>query len=274
MVTLRRLRSLVPRGAREPLRLAPVEASAPPLGNMSRPWDLFDLGYGVRRAMVSDDVEGSLSETDFRLAVVAEQLDRDFPISRLMLAGTREGLLAFTTSTEFREMFEDSGRSLGHAFLDFARRRLREHPDVGGAAAAALSFETFLPTLMQRQVLAPKPGEVGLVEEVRVGTFPADLSELVYAARALRRHLTGRAWANGTVEVSGLETLVQAARRVVSRPWRFAVRRRRGGGVEVHTAPPGLSEVWRSLTHGPVAEKDIPPVLLAEALGRGLVRRG
>jgi hypothetical protein len=206
--------------------------------------------------------------------VVAEQLDKDFPISRLILAGTRDGLLGFTTSTEFRELFEGSGRSFGHAFLDYARRRLREQPEVGAAAAAALSFETFLPTLMQRQVVPPKAGEVGLSEDVRVGTFPADLSELVYSARALRRHLTGRAWANGTVELSGLEALTQVARRTVSRPWRFAARRKRGGGMEVHTAPPVLSEMLRVLTNGPVLEKDVSPALLAEAMGRGLVRRG
>ncbi|WP_224241385.1 multinuclear nonheme iron-dependent oxidase [Hyalangium gracile] len=274
MLTLRRLRSLVPRGEREPLRLTPVQAVPPPLGNVSRPWELFDLGYGIRRAVESDDVEGSVAETDFRLAVVAEQLDKDFPISRLILAGTREGLLSFTLSNEFRELFEGSGRSFGHAFLDYARRRLREHPDEGAAAAAALSFETFLPTLMQRPVPPPKAGEVGLAEDVRVGTFPADLSELVYSARALRRHLTGRAWGNGVVESSGLEALAQAARRTVSRPWRFAARRKRGGGMEVHTAPPVLSEVLRALTNGPVLEKDIAPALLAEAMARGLVRRG
>ncbi len=274
MLTLRRLRNLVPLGKREPLRLTPVETPPPPLSYVSRPWELFELGYGARRAVVADDEEGTLAETDFRLAVVAEQLDRDFPISRLILAGTREGLLAFTTSTEFRELFEGSGRSLGHVFLDYARKRLREHPEEGAAAAAALSFETFLPTLMLRSVPPPGPGAVGLAEEVRVGTFPADLSELVYAARALRRHLTGRAWANGVVELSGLETLVQVARRTVSRPWRFAVRRRRGGGMEVFTMSPVLAEVLRSLSQGPVLEKDIAPALLAEAMGRGLVRRG
>lgn len=274
MLTLRRLRNLLPKQQREPLRLTPVAAVPPPLSNVSRPWELFDLGHGARRAVESDDVDGTSAETDFRLAVVAEQLDKDFPISRLLLAGTREGLLAFTSSQEYRELFEGSGRSFGHAFLDYARRRLREHPDEAGAAAAALSFETFLPTLMLRPLNPPKPGEVGLVEDARVGTFPADLSELVYSARALRRHLTGRAWANGTVELSGLESLAQTARRTVSRPWRFAVRRKRGGGMEVHTATPGLSELFRALTQGPLPEKDIAPPLLAEALARGLVRRG
>jgi len=272
MLTLQRLRRLVPLEARAPLALTPVDTASPPLGNVSRPWEFFDLGYGARRAVVADDVEGSLADTDFRLAVVAEQLDRDFPMTRLLLAGTREGLLAFTASEEFREVFEGAGRSLGHAFMAYARRCLREKPDDG--AAAALSFETFLPTVMQRPVLPPKPGEVGLVEEARVGTFPADLAEIIYSARALRRHLTGRAWASGSLEVSGLESLAQTARRTVSRPWRFAVRRKPSGALEVQTAPPGLTEMLRSLTHGPVPETEIAPAHLAEALSRGLVRRG
>ncbi|MBN1204461.1 MAG: DUF692 family protein [Myxococcaceae bacterium] len=272
LLTLRRLRQLVPRQEREPLLLTPARAEPPPLGNVSRPWELFDLGHGARRPVASDDVEGSVAETDFRLAVVAEQLDRDFPLSRLLLAGSREGLLAFTSSSEFRELFEGSGRSLGHTFLSFARRRLREQPDDG--AAAALSFETFLPTAMQLPVLPPNPGQVGLVDDARVGTFPADLTELVYAARSLRRHLTGRAWASGTLEVSGLESLAQTARRAVSRPWRFAVRRKRGGGLEVQTAPPGLIELLRSLAKAPLPEQEIAPSLLAEALWRGLARRG
>jgi uncharacterized protein (UPF0276 family) len=272
LLTLQRLRKLIPMEEKDPLPLTPVETSAPPLGNVSGPWEFFDLGYGARRAVEVDDVEGSLADTDFRLAVVAEQLDRDFPLTRLLLAGTREGLLAFTASAEFRELFEGAGRSLGQAFMAFARRVLREKPDDG--ASAALSFEMFLPTVMQRPVLPPKPGEVGLVDEARVGTFPADLAELVYSARALRRHLTGRAWASGSLELSGLDALGQTARRTVSRPWRFAVRRKGHGGLEVQTAPPGLTEMLRSLTHGPVPEKEISPAHLAEALGRGLVRRG
>jgi uncharacterized protein (UPF0276 family) len=272
LLTLQRLRRLIPLAKKEPLRLTPVETAAPPLGNVSRPWEFFDLGYGARRAVVEEDLEGSLAEMDFRLAVVAEQLDRDFPLSRLLLAGTREGLLAFTASVEFRELFEGLGRSLGQAFMAFARRLLREKPDDG--ASAALSFETFLPTVMQRPVLPPKPGQVGLAEEARVGTFPADLAEVVYSARALRRHLTGRGWASGTVELSGLESLAQTARRTVSRPWRFVVRRKRGGGLEVQTAPPGLTELLRALSQGPLPENDVAPAHLAEALGRGLVRRG
>jgi uncharacterized protein (UPF0276 family) len=272
LLTLRRLRQLVPRQEREPVSLTPVQAEPPPLGNVSRPWEFFDLGHGSRRPVVSDDPEGSIAETDFRLAVVAEQLDRDLPLSRLLLAGSREGLLAFTSSSEYRELFEGFGRSLGHTFLTFARRRLREQPDDG--AAAALSFETFLPTAMQQPVLPPNPGQVGLAEDARVGTFPADLTELLYAARSLRRHLTGRAWASGSLEVSGLESLAQTARRAVSRPWRFAVRRKRGGGLEVQTAPPRLIELLRSLAKAPLPEQEIAPELLAEALGRGLVRRG
>jgi hypothetical protein len=44
--------------------------------------------------------------------------------------------------------------------------------------------------------------------------------------------------------------------------------------MEVHTAPPGLSELFRALTQGPLPEKDLSPTQLAEALARGLVRRG
>jgi hypothetical protein len=38
--------------------------------------------------------------------------------------------------------------------------------------------------------------------------------------------------------------------------------------MEVHTAPPLLAEVLRTLTNGPVLEKDIAPALLPEARGQ------
>jgi uncharacterized protein len=270
--TLERLRPWVPAGPRPPLRLKPPEeAPVPVRPTASRPWELFELGYGARPPGPGDDPEGSEAETDFRLAVVAEQLDRSYPVSRLLLAGTRETLQAFTASAEFRELFQGLGRSLDQAFLAYARRHLRAQPDEG--AAAALSFEVFLPSVLQRPQASPGPGEVGLAAEAGVGAFPADLSELLYTARALRRHLTGRAWACEVLEVSGLESLVQTARRVGLRPWRFAVRRR-AGQLEVQTASAPLLELLRTLASGPVQEVSLPPALLAEALGRGLVRRG
>jgi uncharacterized protein len=217
------------------------------------------------------DVEGARAETDFRLAVVAEALDRDFPLSRLLLAGTREELRAFTASREYRELFEGLGRSLGHSFLAWARRRLRERPDEG--VAAALSFETVLPSCFQRSVPLPGPGQVGLAEEVRVGVFPADLTELVFAGRSLRRHLTGRAWACEVLDVSGLESLAQVARRPAPGPWSF-VTRRKGRGLEVLTVPPSLLKVLRSLAQAPRPVEEVPSAALAEGLARGLLRRG
>ncbi|HSP79004.1 MAG TPA: DUF692 family protein [Myxococcaceae bacterium] len=269
-LTLRRLRRLVPAAPRSPLALESVKEPAPALARESQPWSLFEVGYGAKPE-TEGDVEGARAETDFRLAVVAQELDRDWPVTRLLLAGTREALRAFTASREFRELFEGLGRSVGNAFAAWARRRLREQPDDG--VAAALSFETFLPSAFARPVPAPGPGQVGLAEEVRVGSFPVDLTEIVFAARALRRHLTGRAWASEVLDVSGLESLAQVARRPAPGPWSFAVRRK-GRGLEVVTVPPALAKVLRSLAQGARAVEEVPPTALAEGLARGLLRRG
>lgn len=273
VLSLRRLRRLLPAGPRAPLALTPVEAQGrvPPLNNESRPWELFSAGYAAK-PLTGDDTEGARAETDFRLAVVAETLDREFPLSRLLLAGTREGQLAFTGSSEFKDLFEGLGRSLGHAFASWARKRQRTHPDEG--ATTALAFESFLPNAFMRAPTPPQAGQVGLAEDVRVGSFPVDLTELVFAAKALRRHLTGRAWACEALEVSGLESLAQVARRPASGPWSFLVRRRASGAPEVVLVRPELLKVARALAAGPRPVEDVPPELLAEGLARGLFRRG
>ncbi len=269
-LTLRRLRKLVPPAPRPPLSLPPVTGPAPALTGESQPWELYASGYGVTSAQ-DGDVEGARAETDFRLAVVAEMLDRDWPLTRLLLAGTRESLLAFTASAEFRELFGGLGRSVGHAFASWARRRLREQPDEG--ASGALAFETFLPHAFLRPASPVGPGQVGLAEDVRPGSFPVDLTELVFAARALRRHLTGRAWACESLELSGLEALAQVARRPAPGPWSFIVRRR-GRGLEVLTVSRTLREGLRTLAQGPRPVAQVPPEVLAEGLARGLLRRG
>ncbi|MGZ3456983.1 MAG: DUF692 domain-containing protein, partial [Archangium sp.] len=271
LLTLRRLRERVPAAPRPPLALTPVREPAPALTRESGPWSLYETGYGAKPE-AGGDVEGARAETDFRLAVVAEVLDKDWPVSRLLLAGTREGLCAFTASREFRELFEGQGRSPGHAFAAWARRRVREQPDEG--VAAAVSFETFLPNaFMMRPVPAPGPGQVGLAGDVRVGSFPVDLTELVFAAKSLRRHLTGRAWACEVLDVSGLEALAQVARRPAPGPWTFVVRRK-GRGLEVLTVPPSLLKVLRALAQGPRALEEVPSPALAEGLALGLLRRG
>lgn len=270
-LVLRRLRRVVPpAGSRPALELSLERRPAPELANHSRPWALFEAGY-AGQPLAEEDEAGARADLDYRLAVVAEQLDQDWPLTRLLLAGTREGLLAFTSSPEFRQLFEGGGRSLGHAFAAWARRRLREQGDEG--AAAALSFETFLPTAMGRPGAAPGPGQVGLAEGVRVGSFPADLTELVFAARALRRHLAGRAWASEVLEVSGLEGLAQVARRAGKGPWSFAVRRR-GRRLEVEAVPRVLAGLLRALAQGPQPTGQVPAAALAEGLARGLLRTG
>ncbi|PTL85338.1 DUF692 family multinuclear iron-containing protein [Vitiosangium sp. GDMCC 1.1324] len=271
LLTLRRLREWVPAAPRPPLALTPVKQSAPPLSRESEPWALFETGYAAKPEP-GGDVDGARAETDFRLAVVAETLDRDWPISRLLLAGTREDLSVFTASQEFRGLFEGEGRSPGHAFAAWTRRHLREHPDEG--VAAAVSFETFLPnSFMMRPPPVPGPGQVGLAEDVRVGTFPVDLTELVFAAKSLRRHLTGRAWACEVLEVSGLEALAQVARRPGRGPWTFVVRRK-SRSLEVLTVPPSVLELLRSLARGARAVEEVPAQVLAEGRALGLLRRG
>ncbi|MCY1022639.1 DUF692 domain-containing protein [Pyxidicoccus sp. MSG2] len=272
MVSLRRLRRLVPASERPPLTLrTPRDLTVPTLTGESRPWELFDAGHGATPATSVEDEEGTLADRDFRLAVVAEVLDREWPLTRLLVAGTGESLAAFTGSPEYRGLFGGTGRSLGQVFSKWAMRRLREHPDEG--ASAALAVEMLLPTLFLRPVPSPGPGQVGLAEDVRPGALPADLSELVFAARAVRRHLTARAWACGSLELSGLESLAQVARRPGQGPWSFLVRRR-GGAHEVLTVAPALAEWVRKLASRPMSVEEAPPALLAEAQGRGLIRWG
>jgi hypothetical protein len=114
---------------------------------------------------------------------------------------------------------------------------------------------------------------VGLAEDVRVGAFPVDLTELVFAAKSLRRHLTGRAWGCEVLDVSGLEALAQVARRPAPGPWTFLARRK-GRGLEVLTVPASLGKALRPLAQGPQAVESLPPAVLAEGLARGLLRRG
>ncbi|MCY1033785.1 DUF692 family protein [Corallococcus sp. BB11-1] len=270
LASLRRLRALVPKEARPSVALPASREPVPALTGESRPWALFDVGHGVTPASEDEDPEGSRADRDFRLAVVAEQLDKDWPLTRLLLAGTPEGLESFTCSREYRALFDGLGRSLSHAFASWARRRVMASASDG--VAAALSLEMMLPHAFLQAPPAPAPGQVALAEDVRLGSFPADLTELVFATRALRRHLTGRAWACGALEVSGLDALTQVAARPGPGPWRFAIRRR-AQGFEVVTLPPGVADGLWALADGPLPVEALPPGLLAEGQGRGLLRR-
>ncbi|RKG95240.1 DUF692 family protein [Corallococcus sp. CA053C] len=277
LTSLRRLRALVPKESKESRPAIPYPVSREPVPTLtkeSHPWALFDAGHGVTPATEDVDPEGTRADRDFRLAVVAEQLDREWPLTRLLLAATPEGLEAFTRSREYRALFDGLGRSLSHAFASWARKRVMTATSGQGqdGVAAALSLEMMLPHAFLQAPLAPAPGQVALAEDVRLGSFPADLTELVFATRALRRHLTGRAWACGAMEVSGLEALAQVAARPGPGPWRFAIRRK-GPGFEVVTLPPTVADGLWGLADGPRPVEDLPVWLLEEGQARGLLRR-
>ncbi len=213
LTTLRRLRRLVPK-VREaaPLPQArPARSAATP-----RPdawWQLFERAY-VQAP--SGDVEGERFERDYRLAVLAQAIDAVWPLTRLLVAGSPAELQAFAASPEFRATFAD-GRALESSFAAYARRRLRETADE--AASGVLALETWA----QSAARGPET----------VAAFPFDFSELLFAAKALRRHVLARGWTTGVVELeSMLSSLRQVAARPARGPWKVRLVRR-GSGVEL-----------------------------------------
>jgi uncharacterized protein (UPF0276 family) len=226
-LTLRRLRRLLPARPGAPALPVPHAAGhSAPYAPRADAWEAFREAHAGEGA----DGEGARAEQDFRLAVLAEELDAAAPLTRLLLAGTREGLAAFATSAEYRAGFRPGGQGPAGALAAWARRRVRE--EGLEALAPVLAFEGALEHAAHHAPAPPRPGEVALSAEVRVLHFPLDLTELAFAARALRRHLTGRGWASGEVALSGLEALGQVAARAPRTPW-TAVAVRRGRAFEV-----------------------------------------
>jgi uncharacterized protein (UPF0276 family) len=197
--TLRRLRALWPLRSGTPLPWPEGPAPSGILTGASGPWALFEAAYG--EPPQAEDREGLGADRSFRLAVLADALDQTWPLSRLVLAGTRERLQAFAGSAEFRAHFE-RGTPLSPAFGAWARGVLRARPDAAGLGA--LAFDSWA------QDVARTSGR---------GTFPVDLAEAFFAARALRRHLGTRAWASGVLEARGLEGLAQTVARAPREPW-------------------------------------------------------
>jgi uncharacterized protein (UPF0276 family) len=189
--TLERLRPLAP--APGPSPAAPPVATERARGDgvgpftaVSEPERVFAESWG--RARCEEDPEGAAAEVDFRLAVLAQTLDRALPVSRLLLAGAREPLAAFARSDEFIGCFSPGAtRSVVRAFCAWGRGQLRGRRDP--AAEAALALES--------------AGDHARLEEPR------------FCARALRRHLSGRAWATGQLELDALEGLRQVVERAV-----------------------------------------------------------
>ncbi|HEY8209819.1 MAG TPA: DUF692 family multinuclear iron-containing protein [Myxococcaceae bacterium] len=209
-VTLRRLRDLVPREREvaDPPAPPPVELSA---RLRTDPWSI------LRQVLAGEGMDpiGARVELEYRLAVLAEELDRAWPMSRPLLLPDRQALAAFARSEEFRGAFQGTPGGVMGAFARYARRLLRARPDEG--VAAALSFETWAHAALDR---APAG--------VPSATFPVDLSELWHAVQATRRHALARASVSGTVDGSAHEALVQVARRARQGPWEVALRREAG----------------------------------------------
>lgn len=219
--TLKRLRRLVPAAGRPDVELPrALGAEVSGYASGSAPWELFRQ---VHAGEGGEDPEGLEAESDFRMAVLAEQLDVRWRLTRLLLAGTREGLRRFATSPEYLDLYRPGARGLEVAFLAWAQRTLREEerPEVSGV----LAFELAADALSRQPPLEPRVGELGLSAEVRWMSHPVDLGELLFAARALERHLTARGWATGVVEQSGLEALAQVAARCPAEPWELALER-------------------------------------------------
>ncbi len=218
--TLRRLRGLWPARAGATLAWPGKAPAANGRLGASAPWAQFQAAYGPWPD-AAEDPEGLAADRNYRLAVLADALDQAWPLARLLLAGRREDLQAFAASEAFRAQWQGSA-SLLSAFGAWARARLRAKPEPAGLAA--LAFDSWA------QSLAQGTGH---------GRFPVDLSEALFAARALRRHLGTRAWASGHVDTSGLEGLAQAVARAPAGPW--AVRAVWEGG-RLALAPDGNVE--------------------------------
>lgn len=264
--TLRRLRPVVEAVRR---RGAPGHSPAPlakvarPLE--TRPWELYEERHGARPP--SEDPEGTAAELDFRAAVIAEEVDRQMPWTRLLLAGTRADLVGFTSSDALREVFTGMARDLHHAFAAWARSRARELADPG--IDRVVAFETWLHA--QHSAPASEGGTLCLSRGLILGEFPADLSEVAFCARGLRRHLVARAWASETLETSALEALRQAAQRAPVRSWRFAARRS-ARAIELLPVDEPMLELLFAVKHGGEG-RGRDPDRLAAALERGWVSR-
>ena len=141
-------------------------------------------------------------ELDYRLAVIAEQLDAEVPLALAAVAPTRARLASFASSTTFRDWFERGTRCLSDAFLNWALVEARR-PELAGADAL-VSLELWARTTFARAKTKPLDT-----------AFPVDLTEAVHAARVLKRHLTAR----GILDGSGWDGLLQCARRAPRTPW-------------------------------------------------------
>jgi uncharacterized protein (UPF0276 family) len=223
-------------------------------------WTLFDDVHAGR----GGDAEGARAEQDFRLAVLAQVLDAEVPWARLAVAPGRDALATFMASPAFREGFT-RGEPTCATFLRWA------HHHAGASTPGVqqlLAFEAWL-AHERHQPADARPS--GIAPGVRLSTFELELSEVLFAAKALGRHLRDRApWSAVGFEVTGFEGLLQAAARAPRRAWTVALRPA-GRRLEVVDLDDEELAVMRTLSTG--ASLDVPIDVARRLLQRGLVTR-
>jgi uncharacterized protein (UPF0276 family) len=189
---LERLRKSVPStGSPAPGLSEPVE-DGPTAAPSFDPWALFTEVHSTPGP-----------ELDFRLAVLAQHLDAEVPLARAAVAPTSASLARFTASPSFRDWFERGTRGLGDGFLNWCLQECRR-PELAGADAL-VSLELWARSTMSR----------AKTKEPLEAVFPADLTEAIHAAYALRRHLGSR----GLISGEGWDGVLQCARRAEKKAW-------------------------------------------------------
>jgi hypothetical protein len=83
------------------------------------------------------DPDGSAVERDYRVAILAAEIDRRFPRTRARVA---PDLSEFARSDELLSGFRAPGRSVIDSFSRWARRRMMEQPDEEGARIYAIEL--------------------------------------------------------------------------------------------------------------------------------------
>lgn len=216
-LNLHRLRGLLSNLTKDP-PLPPLVANETPKNEgarhleseeSARTWAVFDAVHSGRSER---DLDGAVSELDFRLAVLAQTIDAAVPLTRLAVAPSREALARFARSSEFRAWFEHGARDVTDAFTGWAMQAARD-PSLAGAEAL-VALEQWA-----RHTARRLPNAQTMNAE-----FPLCLSEALHAAKALTRHLTARAaWSGTGFEATGLEGVLQAARRPSPGPWKLVL---------------------------------------------------
>lgn len=236
-----------------PERAADVDDEPP---EVSGPWQVLSQ---VIDEDDPDDPIGAAVDLDYRLTVLAHQIDRHHPLTRPLLAGTRAAL-------------KDLGRALFGggpplpSWRVWATSRADEHAD------AWLALEVAAHDALARPPATVPRGRLALAADARLIEAPRDPAEMLFATRALRQHLAGRAAASEHYAASALDGLESIAARAPHAPTWIAVRWR--GRLELVSLSLPLADLLgRAARHG-LGPGDVAPpyeAVAREAVAAGLI---